>query len=262
MSMRSTRLGVSAAVLLCVGGTAASGAVNLPVFNGDFRTVWKSATVHTTGVLNGWVLGNTTLPDAVVAGGSTITWEGDPNPGGGGTTAYIPGWAAVTSGNETINFPGVQRQSNPEGVAYLMTNSPGWGGPTDATATTSLPIANIAAGADYTLSVRVAYGDGIPGTMVVELLAGGATLTPTGSVTPALQDRSFVTWTFTYDAASLASQVGQPLAVALGIANGISGVGGQFQFTDVQILATLIPEPATLVLAGLAMSATLCRRRR
>ena len=140
----------------------------------------------------------------------------------------------------------------------MMVNGPGWGGPANATATTSLPIANVAAETDYVFSLSVAYGDAIPGTIVVELRAGGAVLTPTSSVTPALANRSFQTWTLNYDAASLASQVGHPLAVTLGLAAGNNT--GQFQFTDVEIDATLVPEPASLALLGL--SGVLCCRRR
>ena len=113
--------------------------------------------------------------------------------------------------------------------------------------TSSSSVATVAANTDYTLSLRLAipdyelYGGGNAGGEFLNLSANNVFVTPTSLTQPALTVGSWVEWTRTYSAATMADYVGQPLTISFGIQN---GAGARTLFDNVTLIA--VPEPSSL----------------
>jgi hypothetical protein len=219
--------------------------------NGDFELVYKPGTAI-AGVVSdgGWTQG--VGPDCPIDSGTYIFSDETT-----GTVADIPGWIGYDKegwialdgtydrDQTTGNLQGsVARQGNytPDGLHSYLSNGGGWGNAAGGLIVSDAPLGNVENGI-YTLSM-VAQGDATP--VVLELLAGGIALTPASSVDPALT-AEWQEFSRTYNSASLAGHIGEPLTIVLGV--GRNAIGNQTRFDDVSLLHDSEPLPI-LPLAG------------
>lgn len=176
------------------------------------------------------------------------------NPAVTGLTNTNPtGWTELggnTSGG--INDEDSGKFTTPFGSQVLWAN-----GTNQFITTSSILSAVLTANTDYTLTFYVAKRSDVSGgNYKVELLAGSTVLNTVTGTTP--NNTTFanqVTLLFSPDAGH-AGLLGQTLAIRVGT-NG----SYQPQFDNFELDATLVPEPASLVLLGIG-GALLCGRRR
>lgn len=215
-------------------GLAAGGAQADLVPNGEF-IVTKPGEPAVTGVLDGpgvfssYVQGVGT--DLNVANNDplygTVTWDD-----GSGTTAQggpvdLLGWVSVNGTNTDLGKNGV---GGSEGLNMFA----GWGGQQRIESDASL---GVIGGGGYTISVQVDGNGGGPvnGPLVFDLMANGVALTASSSIgEPVPGDAGFKTWSRTYDAASLAGNIGEDLTIVLGTAD-LNLEGGRIIFDDVML---------------------------
>jgi hypothetical protein len=143
---------------------------------------------------------------------------------------------------DTSGTPGAFSAPN---LVYI--NGLYFAGSGNTSVTSSSSVAAVAADTDYTLSLRLAipaydlFGGGNAGGEFLNLSANNVFVTPTSITQPALTVGSWVEWTRTYSAATMADYVGQPLTISFGIQN---GGGARTQFDNVTL--TAVPEPSSL----------------
>ena len=90
----------------------------------------------------------------------------------------------------------------------------------------------------------------IVGPLAFHLLADGVQLTPTSFVDPTLPNGgAFQMISRTYDAASLAGNIGQSMSIVLGVEDA-NTAGNRVIFDDVSL--EIVPEPSASLLLGLA----------
>jgi len=207
-----------------------TGPITVP--NGDFEAIFKPGSDTISADLGeGWTQG--LGPDTPMDDGSATYSDGST-----GDSVDIPGWvgadvqawidAGGTYGRDTTTGNGqgsVTRQSTtPDGLYYYLSNGGAWGNAAGGLIVSEAPLATVADGLSYTLSM-LANGGATP--VVLELLADGVPLTPSASVDPALSD-DWQEFSRTYDAASLAGQAGASLTIRLGVGRGASGSQSHF----------------------------------
>jgi len=170
-----------------------------------------------------------------------------------GTTVDFPGWSQVQGGNDM--------GKNGVGGSTGLNVFAAWGG--DGRFETSSPVGVIQVGLTYTLSVMV---DGpttgpIQGPLALHLLANGTQLTPTSVVDIVTPDADgiFQQISRTYDAASLAGNIGESLTIIVGVEDA-NNFANRVIFDDVLLEA--VPEPSSSLLLGLGGLALALRRRK
>jgi len=204
--------------------------ISILVPNGDFEEIYKPGSQTITADLGaGWTQG--IGPDTPMDDGIATFSDGTT-----GNRVDIPAWVGAdaqgwignggTYGRDT-SFPNrqgaVARQTGtPDGLYYYLNNGGDWGNPAGGLIVSEAPLATVESGLTYTLSMLVAGVDGGATPVVLELLADGVPLTPSSSVNPVLSDQ-WQGFSRTYNAASLAGQVGKSLTIRLGIGRGAGG---------------------------------------
>lgn len=240
-------------------------AVTITVPNGDFELLYKPGTAI-TGTFAGlgqWTQG--VGPDCPIDNGGFAFEDGST-----GNVADIPGWLGydipgwISNGGtygrdqSTGNLQGSianQHNSTPGGTNCFLANGGGWGNPAGGLIVSAEYLGNVNDGI-YTLSMMANGGASPP---VLELLAGGTILTPASWVNLPLINGLWQEYSRTYNSASLAGALGQPLTIVLGVGRGATG--SQSRFDDVS-LTYYVPEPATISLLLLGGFAVLRRNRR
>ena len=253
-----------AAVLIVVGAVSSeSRAATIPIPNNSFEQIYKPGSTTVTADLGGnWT--NGVGPNTPMESGQTANYSD----GTSGSSVDVPGWINAPGWPPSYSWPvgcGViaRQVGTPAGLYYYAANGGDWGNSQGGAIESDAPLANVLAGNAYTLSI-VANGGATP--VLLELLAGGVPVTPTSSVDPVLSD-TWQEYSRTYDAASLAGSVGQPLTVRLGV--GPVAAGTQAHLDNVSLSfepdeTGEIPEPLTMtcLFAGMAVLGGYARRRR
>ncbi|UCG50133.1 MAG: hypothetical protein JSU94_10155, partial [Phycisphaerales bacterium] len=219
------------------------------VLNGDFEEIYKPGSVAITADFSGWTQG--VGPDTLMDSGTANYSDGT-----AGDWVDIPGWIGAdpegwVAGGGTyerdVNFPNRQgsiQASGVDGSYCYLANGGDWGNPAGGLIVSDAPLGNVTDGT-YTLSM-MATGAATP--VVLELLAGGVALTPASSVSPDLTG-DFQEFSRTYDSASLAGFIGEPLTIRLGV--GRQATGTQTRFDNVTLFHTPEPLPTQILrLAG------------
>ncbi len=197
---------------------------NVP--NGDFETLYKPGT-EIAGVVAGdaWSMG--VGPDCPIDGGSGYEFSD----GTTGANADIPGWVGYdmdgwvadggTYERDTTNGNSQGNISFVDGNHVFGANGGGWGNPAGGLITSAASLGTVGDGT-YVLSMMARASEDAATPVVLDLLADGAVLAPTSAVDPVLTGE-WQAVSRTYDAASLASVLGQDLTIVLGVGRGSSG---------------------------------------
>jgi len=239
---------IRTAILACCLGTQAQ-AADIPVPNGGFETLYKpGSTTITADTGTGWTQG--AGPNAAMEGG-TATYSDTTT----GAAVDIPGWVNAPATGTAPNggwappygWPKgsgvVTRQgSTPYGSYYYAGNPSGWGNPFGAAIESDAPLALVASGLTYTISMS---SNNLLSPAVLDLLANGVILTPSSSVTA--PDGPWTLHTKTYDAASLSGVVGESLKIRVGWALGANGAQG---FLDNVRLSSTVADTTPPTLAS------------
>ncbi|NQU21909.1 MAG: hypothetical protein HQ567_11555, partial [Candidatus Nealsonbacteria bacterium] len=268
-------LGLAAALILGGALSNQSRAVEIPVPNGDFETLYLPGSTTITGVVapGGWSQG--VGPDCPIDSG---TYEFSDFTTG--DTADIPGWVGFdrpgwinigdvgynggtygrrdwedigviddpADDDKTIPDPlhpdrfgnlqgSVGRQgASPDGDQYYLSNGGGWGNPAGGLIVSDVPLANVEAGNTYELSM-IANGSATP--VVLELLADGEPVAPTYSVHPDVSG-PWQEFYRAYDATTLSSLLGKSLTIRLGVGRGASGAQSHFDTVSLASVGELV----------------------
>lgn len=189
-----------------------------------------------------------------VAAGGTVTYSDLSAPGapGGDPDIDMPGWTVV-QGNLDLGANGM-------GGSTGLNVYAAWGG--DGRIVTAGSVGTIIAGQDYTITSMVngTAGTPIEGPIAFHLLANGVQLTPSSLVNPVGPFGTFQQMSRTYDAATLASVVGQSMTIVIGVENA-NDLPNRIIFDDVSLNTLAVPEPSVALLGGLGVLALLRRRR-
>jgi len=211
---------------------AEQGPVALPgsVPNGDFESIFKPGSYSITADLNeGWTQG--VGADAIMDSGTALYSDGT-----SGNIVDIPGWIGAEgwegSYDRDTAFPNRQgsvQASGVDGSYAFLANGGAWGNANGGLIVSADSLGDVEQGT-YTLTM-VANGGATP--VVLELLAGGVVVTPSSLVDPTLT-ADYQEFSRTYDAASLAGFLGEPLTIRLGV--GRNAEGDQTRFDNVDLL--------------------------
>ncbi len=226
-------------------------AQELVVPNSSFEEIYLPGSDTVTGALSdgSWTKG--VGPDCPIDndGGYYSFFDGTT-----GLVADIPGWVGYdrdgwialggTYGRDqtTGNLQGSIQANGVNGSYCYLANGGDWGNAAGGLIVSDASLGNFEDGV-YTLSM-MARGGAAP--VELKLLAGGIELTPTSSVDPILSG-DFQEFSRTYDSASLADFLGQPLTICLGVGRGASGA--QSHFDNVSLIKN--KETVTLPVTGL-----------
>ena len=190
-------------------------------------------------------LGSASTASAVVIYSQNFDGVSAPSPGvdtaGAGFTRSD---AHAFIQEDTSGTPGAFSAPN---LVYI--NGLYFAGSGNTSVTSSSSVATVAADTDYTLSLQLAipayelFGGGNAGGEFLNLFADNVFVTPTSLTQPALTVGSWVEWTRTFSAATMAGYVGQPLTISFGIQNG-NLTGARTLFDNVTL--TAVPEPSSL----------------
>ncbi|MCF7973877.1 MAG: discoidin domain-containing protein [Phycisphaerae bacterium] len=207
------------------GGGPLTGSVPNGDFEGVFKPGWTTITADLGG---GWTQG--VGPEAIMDDGVALFSDGT-----SGDSVDIPGWIGTAgwegSYDRDTAFPNRQgsvQASGVDGSYAFLANGGAWGNPNGGLIESADSLGDVENGS-YTLTM-VSNGGATP--VVLELLAGGVVITPSSSVDPPLTD-DFQEFSRTYEAASLASFLGQPLTIRLGV--GRNAEGTQTRFDNVTL---------------------------
>ena len=255
-------------VLLSITVVFSASALAVDVPNGDFETLYKPGTMI-PGVLNpdAWTYG-CGLGVGIESGDATFADTSV------GTVIDMPGWVGYdvqgwldnggTYGRQDMDpLPGelgnlqgsLGRQGSYEGMMSYLSNGGGWGNPAGGLITSEASL-GAADGSPLILEMMATEPGAAP--IVLDLLANGVVLTPTGSVVNASDVATWNLHAKWYDDATMAAVAGQDLTIVIGIDRG--STGGQTKFDNVTLVDGIVPEPATMAL--LALGGLLIRRRR
>jgi hypothetical protein len=238
-------------------GSAVAHGVAIP--NGNFDTLYKpgSTSITATSLSGGYTVGGIGSNEALGAGVATFSDSTT------GSSVDIPGWTGpAATGVQEFQPSAGQFPSGTDTLPYgVYVQGPDFGGG-NLLVTSASSLGTIATNASYTLTIRVGWRNDInppAAPIVLNLNGNGVALTPDVSVSPTRVQGTFVTYSRTYDAASLTSFLGQSLTISFGV--GASASGQQAEF-DTVTLDAVTPEPASLGMLGLGAFGLLSRRRR
>lgn len=158
-----------------------------------------------------------------------------------GTTIVLPGWVNV--------LPGADLYVLGVGGSTSVETFGAWAGSTGQILGSAASLGNIS-GVGYTLTALVkGGGDPSPilGGLTLDLMANGVAITPTSSVNPTTDTGTFQVISRTYDAAALASFLGQSITVQFGTSPGNLN-DGRASWDDISL--TAIPEPSSYAMVG------------
>lgn len=190
--------------------------------------------------------------DRNVAGSvGTVTWDDSST----GSTADLPGWVSIHGGNPDTAKNGV---GGSEGLNIFAS----WGGQQRVQSTVTTDV--IAANTTYTITAQIdgPAGGPIEGPLAFQLMADTVQLTAEEALPSFTDGLGFQTITRTYTIEALPGGVsaGDPLTVILGVQDSNTN-GSRMIWDDVELNATPIPEPASLMLIGLGVLIVARRRK-
>ena len=206
MCRRNVSTIVVVAMLALAIGQVQAESINVP--NGSFELIYKPGeTTITADLGGGWT--NGVGPDSKMNGSQTASFSD----GTSGGYVDIPGWInapdwpkAYTWDKGSGSIAG--QTTPPDGEYYFTGNGGGWSVPRGGCAESDAPLVyNI----DGTYRITALYNSGVT-PVAFDLLAGDVVITPSSSVDPP-DPYSWDEFSRTYDIATLAPHVGEPLRI-------------------------------------------------
>jgi hypothetical protein len=197
-------LSVAAVAVFALGiGQVQAKPIEVP--GGGFQ-MYKPGTNDTvTAIFPGAVFENyaSGIGTNLIVKGTGIAEYSDGSTGG---VVNLPGWVIVQGNNDLANN-GVDDSTGLNAFAA-------WGG--DTRIESAAPLGTVVSGATYTVSVMV-NGPVADGPLALYLLAGGVAMTPSSSVEQVPPVSSWQVISRTFDATAVASHVGAPLTIIIGV---------------------------------------------
>lgn len=169
---------------------------------------------------------------------------------------FVTGWAFPSTGLAGVQNTGSVAMGGTTGSQYGYLNASG-------VLYSAASLLTIAGNMTYTLTVDVANRSGFAGTAAEMALyagspgAGGAVAVTTGNFNEAV-DSTFRQYQLAWNVLPGNTNIGNDLYIWLG---NNSPAPGQFEFDNVRLDATEIPEPSALALVALVLAPAFLRRR-